>query len=188
MGNYYQKEIETASREEILRIQNEKIVRQVKYVYENVPYYRIEPKAVTKDNLDEEIIDSGFHRSAVRIHHRAERPHRRDHFRRAHPIEPLMEPSAMHQVQRHQLYLATCGRSHLHSSRQKGSQGHYPLLHAERHKDAAHIQRTRYGGLWWGKRPVYMGTHSKWHQFVGIFRGVASRSTRGLHPRCGFRS
>ena len=29
---------------------------------ENVPYYRIEPKAVTKDNLDEEIIDSGFHR------------------------------------------------------------------------------------------------------------------------------
>ena len=31
MKNYYQKEIETASREEILRIQNEKIVKQVKY-------------------------------------------------------------------------------------------------------------------------------------------------------------
>ena len=40
MGNYYQKEIETASREEILRIQNEKIVKQVKHVYESVPYYR----------------------------------------------------------------------------------------------------------------------------------------------------
>ena len=40
MKNYYQKEIETASREEILRIQNEKIVKQVKYVYDNVPYYR----------------------------------------------------------------------------------------------------------------------------------------------------
>ena len=40
MGNYYQKEIETASREEILKIQNEKIVKQVKHVYDNVPYYR----------------------------------------------------------------------------------------------------------------------------------------------------
>ena len=43
MKNYYQKEIETASREEILRIQNEKIVKQVKYVYDNVPYYRAKP-------------------------------------------------------------------------------------------------------------------------------------------------
>ena len=40
MKNYYQKEIETASREEILKIQNEKIVKQVKHVYDNVPYYR----------------------------------------------------------------------------------------------------------------------------------------------------
>jgi len=40
MSNYYQKEIETASRETILAIQNEKIVRQVRYVYEHVPYYK----------------------------------------------------------------------------------------------------------------------------------------------------
>ena len=40
MGKYFQPEIETASREEILAIQNEKIVRQVKNVYENVKYYR----------------------------------------------------------------------------------------------------------------------------------------------------
>lgn len=40
MANYYQPEIETASREEILRIQNEKIVKQVHRVYENVPYYK----------------------------------------------------------------------------------------------------------------------------------------------------
>ena len=40
MTAYYQKEIETASREEILKIQNEKIRKQVKHVYENVPYYR----------------------------------------------------------------------------------------------------------------------------------------------------
>ena len=41
MKNYYQKEIETASREEILKIQNEKIVRQVKHVYDNVPYWKV---------------------------------------------------------------------------------------------------------------------------------------------------
>ena len=40
MHHYYQPEIETASREESLAIQNEKIVKQVKHVYENVPYYR----------------------------------------------------------------------------------------------------------------------------------------------------
>ncbi len=40
MGKYFQPEIETASRDEILAIQNEKIVRQVKHVYENVKYYR----------------------------------------------------------------------------------------------------------------------------------------------------
>ncbi len=40
MGNYFQPEIETASREEILSIQNEKIVKQVKHAYENVKYYR----------------------------------------------------------------------------------------------------------------------------------------------------
>ena len=40
MGKYFQPEIETASREEILAIQNEKIVKQVKHVYENVKYYR----------------------------------------------------------------------------------------------------------------------------------------------------
>ena len=40
MSNYYQKEIETASREDILAIQNEKIVKQVRYVYEHVPYYK----------------------------------------------------------------------------------------------------------------------------------------------------
>ena len=40
MRNYYQKEIETASRDEIISTQNKKIVRQVQHVYEQVPYYR----------------------------------------------------------------------------------------------------------------------------------------------------
>ncbi len=40
MDRYYQKEIETASRAEIIRIQNKKIVKQVQHVYTNVPYYR----------------------------------------------------------------------------------------------------------------------------------------------------
>ena len=53
MSNYYQKEIETASREEILKIQNEKIVKQVKHVYENVPYYRnlMDQKGVKPEDI-----------------------------------------------------------------------------------------------------------------------------------------
>ncbi len=53
MSNYYQKEIETASREKILEIQNEKIVKQVKHVYENVPYYRnlMDKKGVKPEDI-----------------------------------------------------------------------------------------------------------------------------------------
>ena len=53
MGKYYQEEIETASREEILKIQNEKIVKQVKHVYENVPYYRnlMDEKGVKPEDI-----------------------------------------------------------------------------------------------------------------------------------------
>ena len=40
MERYYQPEIECASREEIVALQNERLVKQVKNVYENVPYYR----------------------------------------------------------------------------------------------------------------------------------------------------
>ena len=53
MTHYYQKEIETASREEILRIQNEKIRKQVKHVYEHVPYYRnlMDEKGVKPEDI-----------------------------------------------------------------------------------------------------------------------------------------
>lgn len=40
MPNYYQPEIECASQEQIKAWQDERIVKQVKYVYENVPYYK----------------------------------------------------------------------------------------------------------------------------------------------------
>lgn len=50
---YYQPEIETASREKILEIQNEKIVKQVRHVYDNVPYYKklMDEKGVTPDDI-----------------------------------------------------------------------------------------------------------------------------------------
>lgn len=53
MPNYYQEEIETASREKILEIQNEKIVKQVKHVYENVKYYRdlMDKKGVKPEDI-----------------------------------------------------------------------------------------------------------------------------------------
>lgn len=53
MERYYQQEIECASREEIVAIQNEKLVTQVKHVWENVPYYRkkMEAAGVTPDDI-----------------------------------------------------------------------------------------------------------------------------------------
>ncbi len=50
---YYQKEIETMSVEDIKKLQSEKLVKQVKHVYENVPYYRnlMDEKGVTPDDI-----------------------------------------------------------------------------------------------------------------------------------------
>ncbi|MDO4833455.1 MAG: phenylacetate--CoA ligase [Bacillota bacterium] len=53
MKNYYQKEIETASREDIIRIQEEKLIKQVRHVYDRVPYYRnmMEEKGVEPGDI-----------------------------------------------------------------------------------------------------------------------------------------
>ena len=53
MKRYYQAEIETASRGKILAIQNEKIVKQVRYVYEHVPYYKklMDDKGVKPEDI-----------------------------------------------------------------------------------------------------------------------------------------
>ena len=53
MSNYFQKEIECAPIEQIRAIQNEKIVKQVRYVWEHVPYYRkkMEEKGVRPDDI-----------------------------------------------------------------------------------------------------------------------------------------
>jgi len=51
--NYYQKEIETMSREEMKKLQSEKLVKQVKHVYENVPYYKnlMDEKGVKPEDI-----------------------------------------------------------------------------------------------------------------------------------------
>ncbi len=53
MEQYYQKEIECASREEIRAIQNEKLRKQVRHVWDNVPYYRkmMEEKGVSPEDI-----------------------------------------------------------------------------------------------------------------------------------------
>ena len=53
MKRYYQPEIETASREQILAWQDERLVAQVKHVWDNVPYYRqkMEEKGLTPDDI-----------------------------------------------------------------------------------------------------------------------------------------
>ena len=51
--NYFQKEIETMPREEMKALQSEKLIKQVKHVYENVPYYKdlMDKKGVTPDDI-----------------------------------------------------------------------------------------------------------------------------------------
>ena len=53
MERYFQPEIECAPREEILRIQNEKLLKQVRHVWDRVPYYRkkMEDKGVTPEDI-----------------------------------------------------------------------------------------------------------------------------------------
>ncbi len=53
MSNYYQPEIETASYEQIREWQSERLVKQIKRVWDNVPYYRkkMEEKGVTPDDI-----------------------------------------------------------------------------------------------------------------------------------------
>ena len=53
MANYYQPEIECASLEEMRAIQNEKLVKQVKHVYDNVEYYRnlMDEKGVKPEDI-----------------------------------------------------------------------------------------------------------------------------------------
>ena len=51
--NYYQREIETMSAEEMKKLQSEKLCKQVKHVYENVPYYRdlMDKKGVKPEDI-----------------------------------------------------------------------------------------------------------------------------------------
>ena len=51
--NYYQKEIETMAPEDMKRLQSEKLVKQVKHVYENVAYYRdlLDKKGVKPEDI-----------------------------------------------------------------------------------------------------------------------------------------
>ncbi len=51
--NYYQKEFETMSREEMKKLQSEKLVKQVKHVYENVEYYKklMDEKGVKPEDI-----------------------------------------------------------------------------------------------------------------------------------------
>ncbi len=53
MSRYFQPEIETMSVEEMKALQSEKLVKQVKRVYENVEYYRnlMDEKGVTPDDI-----------------------------------------------------------------------------------------------------------------------------------------
>ncbi len=53
MPNYYQPEIETMPYDQLRQLQNEKLLKQVRHVWDNVPYYRqkMEEKGVTPEDI-----------------------------------------------------------------------------------------------------------------------------------------
>ena len=53
MSNYWNEEIECMSYEDMRKLQSERLVAQVKHVYENVPYYKnlMDEKGVTPDDI-----------------------------------------------------------------------------------------------------------------------------------------
>ena len=57
--NYYQEEIETMPVEEMKKLQSEKLVKQVKHVYDNVPAYRkkMDEKGVKPEDIGEEVTE-----------------------------------------------------------------------------------------------------------------------------------
>ena len=53
MANYYQPEIETMPREQLRQLQNERFMKQLRHVWDNVPYYRqkMEDKGVSIEDI-----------------------------------------------------------------------------------------------------------------------------------------
>ena len=53
MPNYYQPEIETMPYEDLRKLQNERFMKQMRHVWDNVPYYRkkMEDMGVTIDDI-----------------------------------------------------------------------------------------------------------------------------------------
>ena len=54
MANYYQPEVETMPYDQLRQLQDERLVKQVQHVWDNVPYYRakMEEKGVTPAELE----------------------------------------------------------------------------------------------------------------------------------------
>ncbi len=82
MGNYYQEELECASRETIVAIQNEKLLKTVKKMYENVEYYRNKMDAAGVKPEDIQSIDD-LHKLPFLT---------KDDLRDAYPYGLLAEP------------------------------------------------------------------------------------------------
>ena len=51
----YQPEIETMSQEQIRKLQSERLVKQVRHVYDNVPYYRAKMEEKGEDSEQAQI-------------------------------------------------------------------------------------------------------------------------------------
>ena len=69
MEKYWNKEIECASREDMKKLQDERLVAQVRHVYENVKYYRdlMDEKGVKPEDIKERKTFTSFLSSVRQI-------------------------------------------------------------------------------------------------------------------------
>ena len=53
MENYYQPEVETMPREQLRQLQNQRFMKQLRHVWDNVPYYRkkMEDKGLSIEDI-----------------------------------------------------------------------------------------------------------------------------------------
>ena len=67
MPNYYHPEIETMPYEQLRELQNERLVKQVRHVWDNVPYYRkkMEEKGVTPEDIKSIAVPVLAHRIVI---------------------------------------------------------------------------------------------------------------------------
>ncbi len=125
----------------------------------------------------------GLHRRAVRVHGRAEGPHRKHRRRRARPAARPVVPPPGDQVQRGALRGAARRRGGLLRRGSRRDREADRLLHGERHAHPRGTHRRPLRRLRRRARPVHLAAHARGHDVLGLLRPAPRADPRRGHAR-----